>query len=134
VALAARAAVIAMSMSKSSDDSDVSVIEVPDEPQPLAELTGFQRDILFVLIDLEGTNPNGTCIKTNLREVYGEEINHGRLYQNLRTLVDEELVEKRPVDGRTNAYRVSVVARECLESHAAWSQWCLMEADTDEGA
>ena len=121
-----------MSVHKSSDDSDASTINVPDEPQPLAELTGFQRDILFVLIDLDGTNPNGTCIKTNLREIYGEEINHGRLYQNLRTLVDEELVEKRPVDGRTNAYRVSVAARECLEAHAAWSQWCLMEADTDQ--
>jgi DNA-binding HxlR family transcriptional regulator len=132
VALTARAVVITMSVYDTSDESGESVIDIPDEPQPLADLTGFQRDILFVVNSLNGTNPNGTHIKTNLREIYGEEINHGRLYQNLRELVAEGLVEKRPVDGRTNAYQVSVAARECLEAHAAWGEWCLMDADTDE--
>jgi DNA-binding PadR family transcriptional regulator len=121
-----------MSVYNATDDYDESVIDVPDEPQPLADLTGFQRDILFVVMSLDGTNPSGVHIKRELRTVYGEDINHGRLYQNLRELVDEGLIEKRPVDGRTNAYRVSAAARECLEAHAAWGEWCLM--DTDETA
>lgn len=123
----ARAVVIAMSMPDTTGDHDESAPDIPDEPQPLVDLTGFQRDVLFVIARLDGTNPNGVRIKQELREAYGDAINHGRLYQNLRELIDEGLVEKRPVDGRTNAYRVSGAAREYLQAHAAWSQWCLMD-------
>jgi DNA-binding PadR family transcriptional regulator len=116
-----------------ANDTDEPAPDLPDEPQPLATLTGFQRDVLFVVVSLDGTNPNGVEIKRELRAAYDEEINHGRLYQNLRELVDEGLVEKRPVDGRTNAYRASAAARECLEAHTAWSEWCLLDAP-DEAA
>lgn len=122
---------IVMSVDNDSSDDD-PMSSIPNEPQPLAELTGFQRDVLFVVINLGGTNPNGVHVKRELREAYGNEINHGRLYQNLRELVDEGFVEKRPVDGRTNAYRASAAAREYLEAHAAWSQWCLLDDGTDE--
>lgn len=118
-----------MSVYNTSGDHDESVPNVPDEPQPLAGLTGFQRDLLFVVASLNGTNPDGVRIKRELRENYDEEINHGRLYQNLRELVDEGLIEKRPVDGRTNAYRASPAAREYLEAHAAWSEWCLLDTE-----
>ena len=134
VASTAQAVVIVMSVYHTSDDSDESVIDVPDEPQPLSDLTGFQRDILFVVINLNGTNPSGVDIKRKLRETYGDDINHGRLYQNLRELVEDGFIEKRPVDGRTNAYRVSPAARECLEAHAAWDEWCLMDPNPDETA
>lgn len=117
-----------------NDEPDETEVNVPDEPQPLVELTGFQRDILFVAINLNGTNPSGVTIKRELRETYGESINHGRLYQNLRELVGRGLIEKRPVDGRTNAYRVSAAARECLEAHTAWDEWCLMDLDVDKTA
>lgn len=114
------------------DETDDSTGNQIDEPQPLSGLTGFQRDVLFVVASLDGTNPNGVKIKSQLRETYDDEINHGRLYQNLRELVDEGLIEKRLVDGRTNAYRASVAAREYLEAHAAWDEWCLMDDRTDE--
>lgn len=118
---------IAMSMYDDSSDSDEPATDLPDEPRPLAKLTGFQRDVLFVVVNLDGSNPNGVEIKHELREAYNNEINHGRLYQNLRELVDEGLIEKRPIDGRTNAYRTSAAAQEYLEAHAAWSQWCLLD-------
>ena len=120
-----------MSVNDYSDTGDESMLDTPDGPRPLVDLTGFQRDILFVLISLDGSNPSGTDVKRHLRETYGEAINHGRLYQNLRDLVDDGLVEKRPVDGRTNAYRVSPAARDRLESHTAWGECCLLALESE---
>lgn len=121
-----------MSTRSVNDKTDESVTSLPDEPQPLSRLTGFQRDVLFVLAHLDGTNPNGVAVKGELRECYGGAINHGRLYQNLRDLVEEGLVEKRPVDGRTNAYQLSASARECIEAHTAWETDCLVGADPED--
>lgn len=121
-----------MSVNDYSDTADESTLDAPDGPRPLVDLTGFQRDVLFVLISLDGSNPSGTDVKDQLRETYGEAINHGRLYQNLRDLVDSGLVEKRPVDGRTNAYQVSPAARERLEAHTAWSECCLLALEMEE--
>lgn len=118
-----------MSMNDTDGNHDELALNTPDEPQPLSDLTGFQRDLLFVIAHLDGENPNGVRIRRELREAYGDEINHGRLYQNLRELVNEGLVEKRPVDGRTNAYRVSATTREYLQAHAAWIEWRLLDDD-----
>lgn len=118
-----------MSMNDTSGNHDESTLDTPDEPQPLSDMTGFQRDVLFVIAHLNGENPNGVRIRRELREAYSDEINHGRLYQNLRELVNEGFVEKRPVDGRTNAYRVSTVTREYLQAHAAWVEWRLLDSD-----
>ena len=121
-----------MSTKSVNHKSDEPEQSVPNEPRPLSELTGFQRDVLFVLARLSGTNPNGVAVKKELRRCYDGAINHGRLYQNLRELVDEGLVEKRPVDGRTNAYRLSRSARECIETHTVWETDCIAEM-TDAG-
>lgn len=121
-----------MSVSKTTKERNESAHDAADDPQPLSELTRFQCDVLFVVARLDGTNPSGVRIKTELREAYSGEINHGRLYQNLRELVDEELIEKRPVDGRTNAYRVSPLAHKRLEAHAAWEQRCLLDGNESD--
>lgn len=126
VVLTARAVVIPLSVSDTTIKKDESAYNAANGPRPLLGLTRFQRDVLFVIVRLDGTNPSGVRIKAELREAYGGEINHGRLYQNLRELVEEEFVEKRPVDGRTNAYRVSPSARKRLQAHAAWEQRCLL--------
>lgn len=69
------------------------------------DLTAFQRDILFVVAgnDL----PHGLAIKEELDDYYNEEINHGRLYPNLDSLVSMGLLEKGERDRRTNEYELS---------------------------
>ena len=69
------------------------------------DLTGFQRDLLYVVAGLE--NPKGLAVKAELDEYYGTEINHGRLYPNLDVLVEKGLVEKGKLDDRTNSYSLT---------------------------
>jgi predicted transcriptional regulator len=81
------------------------------------DLTAFQQHILFALRGCEegrydGDAPGGAkglAIKQILEtdEWYGEEINHGRLYPNLDTLVDHGLVAKSELDKRTNHYELT---------------------------
>ena len=59
------------------------------------DLTGFQRDLLYVIASLQ--EPHDLAIKQELEEYYQKEIHHGRLYPNLDTLV-----EKGEKDRRTN--------------------------------
>jgi len=94
-------------------------------PSVLASLTGFQRDLLFVVASLDGTVPTGVTIQEELADQRGDRVNHGRLYGNLRDLVDADLVEKRPVDGRTNTYSVTETASEALRAHCKWEALCL---------
>jgi hypothetical protein len=62
-------------------------------------LTGFQRDILYVTAGLD--EPHGLAIKEELEDYYESEIQHGRLYPNLDTLVEEGLIEKGEIDNAT---------------------------------
>lgn len=106
------------------DGSDAATNDITD-PRPLTNLTGFKRDQLFVIRMLADRNPHGLVIKDKLDCYYDEEINQGRLYQNLGELVEEGYVEKHPLDGRTNAYRPSTHANERLEEHYEWERRCL---------
>jgi len=64
------------------------------------ELTGFQRDLLYVIAGFD--RPSGQDIKEEIDGHYSSEVNHGRLYPNLDTLVNKGLVEKGQLDRRTN--------------------------------
>jgi len=83
------------------------------------DLTAFQRDILYVVAGQD--SPHGLAVKEELDEYYGEDINHGRLYPNLSTLVDKGLLEKGEKDRRTNEYQLTdrgqreIVARRQFE-------------------
>lgn len=101
--------------------------EETGSPCPLTNLTAFKRDQLFVIKLLAAQNPNGRVIKDKLEHYYGEEINQGRLYQNLKELVEEGYVDKYPIDGRTNAYLPSTYANERLEEHHEWERYCLRQ-------
>lgn len=85
----------------------------------MQDLTAFQRDVLFVIAGHD--EPHGLAIKEALDDYYTEEINHGRLYPNLDTLVEKGLVEKGEKDRRTNEYQLSdrgqreIVARREFE-------------------
>ena len=82
------------------------------------DLIAFQRDLLYIIAGLE--NPHGLAILDELAEYYNTEIQHGRLYPNLDTLVDKGLVQKEQEDGRTNSYSLTERGRRELEAHREW--------------
>ena len=82
------------------------------------ELTGFQRDILYCIAGMD--EAYGLGIKTEL-EAYGDtEINHGRLYPNLDTLVDKGYLTKSSLDDRTNEYELTEEGRRLLAERREW--------------
>lgn len=82
------------------------------------DLTGFQRDLLYVIAGLD--QPHGLRVKEELESYYGTEINHGRLYPNLDTLVGKGLIEKGRIDDRTNSYTLTARGRREIESRREW--------------
>ena len=82
------------------------------------DLTGFQRDLLYVIAGFD--EPHGLALKEALEEYYEGEIHHGRLYPNLDTLVEKGLVEKGKKDRRTNVYSVTKRGRRELEARRQW--------------
>lgn len=84
------------------------------------DLTGFQRDLLYVVAGLE--EPHGLAIKDELEDYYEKEIHHGRLYPNLDTLVNKGLVEKGQLDRRTNYYTLTRRGRREIEARYDWEK------------
>jgi len=82
------------------------------------ELTGFQRDLLYVITGLE--KPSGQQIKVALEDRSEKEITHGRLYPNLDTLVERDLVQKGEIDRRTNYYAPSERGVSALRQYHDW--------------
>jgi DNA-binding PadR family transcriptional regulator len=83
-----------------------------------AELTDFQYQALRVIVE---EARYGLAIKRALEAYYGTEVNHGRLYPNLDTLVEQGYVEKSKLDDRTNLYAPTDDGREVVldRAHAA---------------
>ena len=84
------------------------------------DLTGFQRDLLYVTAGLD--EPHGLAIKDKLDEYYGSPVEHGRLYPNLDTLVEKGLVEKGKKDRRTNVYSVTKRGYRELRARRDWER------------
>jgi len=84
------------------------------------DLTGFQRDILYVIAGFD--SPHGLAIKDELEEYYESDVNHGRLYPNLDTLVEKGLVEKGEIDQRTNSYTLTKRGQRELEARREWEE------------
>ena len=84
------------------------------------DLTGFQRDLLYVVAGQD--KPHGLAVKDELEEYYEAEIQHGRLYPNLDTLVEKGLVEKGEQDRRTNYYTVTRRGRREIDARREWEQ------------
>ena len=100
-----------------SNDVDEEEEVVADGGVPYHDLTAFQRDLLWSVVELEedeSTETYGLAIKRQVEETYRKEINHGRLYPNLDELAEKGLVEKSALDDRTNEYRPTAAARMLL--------------------
>ncbi len=82
------------------------------------DLTGFQRDLLYVIAGLD--EPHGLAIKEELEDYYESEVNHGRLYPNLDTLVEKALIEKGERDRRTNFYTLTKRGQRELDARKEW--------------
>lgn len=84
------------------------------------DLTGFQRDCLYVIRGLG--EAKGLAVKAELDEYYGSEINHGRLYPNLDTLVEKGLAEKGKLDDRTNNYSLTERGQREIDAREEWEE------------
>ncbi|QCW05323.1 PadR family transcriptional regulator (plasmid) [Natrinema pallidum] len=84
----------------------------------MPDLTGFQRDVLFVIAATEPVK--GTKIKAEVEDYYGVEVNHGRLYPNLDELADSGLIEKGERDKRTNEYSLTGRREALLAQRQEW--------------
>ena len=82
------------------------------------DLTAFQRDLLYVICGLD--RPHGLLVKEELESYYDGEINHGRLYPNLDTLVEKGLVDKGQQDRRTNYYQLTRRGQRELDARREW--------------
>jgi DNA-binding PadR family transcriptional regulator len=93
------------------------------------DLTGFQRDLLYVVAGLD--EPHGLAIKDELEDYYEKEIHHGRLYPNLDTLVEKGLMEKGERDRRTNYYTVTRRGNREITARNEWEQQYLEESTAE---
>lgn len=82
------------------------------------DLTGFQRDLLYVIASAD--QPSGQDIRDEIESYYSSEINHGRLYPNLDTLANQELVEKGDIDRRTNYYALTDEGNKAIQERREW--------------
>jgi PadR family transcriptional regulator, regulatory protein PadR len=82
------------------------------------DLTGFQRDALYVIEGLG--DPHGLGIKAEMEKYYAQEVHHGRLYPNLDALVHKGFVSKEELDRRTNTYRLTERGERELEARREW--------------
>jgi len=82
----------------------MSEAETVSSVETARDLTAFQQNVLLVLAE---ESRYGLAIKRELEDYYDEEVNHGRLYPNLDTLIERGLVEKSELDKRTNEYAVT---------------------------
>jgi len=80
----------------------------------MEDLTGFQRDCLYVIAGLD--EPHGLGVKDQLEQYYGREIHAGRLYPNLDEFVEMGLINKGQADRRTNFYELTARGQRELEA------------------
>jgi DNA-binding PadR family transcriptional regulator len=81
--------------------------------------SGFQRDLLLAIATHDRLDecPYGLALREWLDARYPDDVGPSRVYTNLDTLIEAELVTRESVDNRTNAYRLTDAARTTLACH-----------------
>jgi PadR family transcriptional regulator PadR len=87
------------------------------------DLTGFQRDLLYVIAGHDGMH--GLGVKDVLEADFDTTVDHGQLYPNLDAVVEMDLVEKGIQDRRTNTYTLTDRGRRELAARRQWEDQCL---------
>lgn len=90
------------------------------------DLSGFQRDLLYVIYRLD--RPSGQEVKDDLETYYDDPINRGRLYTNLDTLVEKGYVRKGQRTRRSNYYEISEMGIQALTERQEWERRYFEEA------
>lgn len=97
------------------------------EQRTARELTAFQQNILIVL---SKESQYGFAIKRELEAYYDNEVNHGRLYPNLDSLVEQSLIAKSEFDKQANRYELTDEGYDLLVGELDWR---LSRIVTDDG-
>jgi len=91
------------------------------------DLWGSKRDLLYVIA---GANqPSGQDVKEEIEQYYSHEINHGRLYPNLDTVVNKDPVEKGSSIGEQTITQSRKTAKKLSRTdergnHSIYSSYC----------
>lgn len=101
-----------------SIDTQTNTTTTTEELRGYLDLHAFARDTLRAIhvVTQRGDEPYGLEVKRQLESWYDTEVNHGRLYPNLDTLVQKGLVEKSALDRRTNEYALTTEGRTMVEA------------------
>lgn len=84
------------------------------------DVNRFQRDLLYVIAGMD--SPHGLAVKEKLDDYYTGEVNHGRLYPNLDTLVERGLITKGKIDDRTNSYNITEDGEVLIIERREWEE------------
>lgn len=84
----------------------------------LHDRPALERDLLVELGGLE--EPNGRQLREQLEDSLGRELQTAHVYERLTELAEESVVEKEPVDGRENIYRLTPEGRSMVQEYARW--------------
>ena len=89
-----------------------------DSKYRLGDVSAFQRDLLAASGQLEqaGETVTTSAMIEILAPHYSEEITRGRLSRNLDDLDRREMIDRKPLDGRTNEYPLTDLGREVLRT------------------
>ena len=95
----------------------------------MENLTAIQRDMLYVIVGLQGEDgdgdekgdlPHGLAIQDALEASYDSTVDYGQLYPNLDALVENGLVIKGKKDRRTNWYELTDCGERTLIERREW--------------
>jgi len=82
------------------------------------DLTGFQRDLLYVIAGAD--QPSGQDVKDEIEQYYSSEINHGRLYPNLDTVVNKGTRRERTTRQAHKLLRNTDEGEQAIEDRYEW--------------
>ena len=99
-----------------SDEAGVATLL--DSKFRFGDVSAFQRDLLAAAGQLEQADKTVTTsgMIEILAPLYSEEITRGRLSRNLDDLDRRGMIDREPLDGRTNEYPLTDLGREVVRT------------------
>lgn len=75
------------------------------------------RHLQILLTVAEKYEPDVAAVLEEYDRRYDEELDYQAIYESLEQLQRHGLLEKRPIDGRSNCYLLTIEGAEFLQSH-----------------